>query len=444
MARQQLPPQIKKVELSQREGGKPAIRYQVTVDVGTDPITGKRRQARKRFATEQQARAFLANTQAEVSQGLYVHQNELTVKHACADWLSSRHNIKPKTRSGYEQALMPVISQLGHLEVQKLAKRHIDTLVSALREGKVKRGEEGGAKFHKPWSARSVNYMLLTIGMVLEDLKEQGVLSRNVASLVTRIKQQRTVFTTFTAAETQQVLASIEQDRLRHAWHLALSGLRRAEIAGLRWDDVDLRAKTLTIKHTIVSVGGKAVEQDDGKTEKSGRTLPLTAPLLAELKAAKARQSTEKLAFGPAYQGGDHVVCDEAGRLYHPDTLTSKWAQAVKAVPDVPKIRLHDARHTCGTLMHLQGVPIAVISAWLGHADASFTMRTYVHSQPNALRDAALTLGRVVTICDKNQLDAQGQRITGYASAQFRTENLAPPAGLEPATVRLTVGCSAN
>jgi integrase len=246
------------------------------------------------------------------------------------------------------------------------------------------------------------------------------------------------------AAETQQVLASIEQDRLRHAWHLALSGLRRAEIAGLRWDDVDFRAKTLTIKHTIVSVGGKAVEQDDGKSEKSGRTLPLTAPLLAELKAAKARQSAEKLAFGPAYQGGDHVVCDEAGRPYHPDTLTSKWTQAVKAVPDVPKIRLHDARHTCGTLMHLQGVPIAVISAWLGHADASFTMRTYVHSQPNALRDAALTLGRLVTICDKTQLDAQGQRRTRNASPQFRAENLAPPAGLEPATVRLTVGCSAN
>ncbi|MEQ7127067.1 tyrosine-type recombinase/integrase [Actinopolymorpha sp. B11F2] len=61
----------------------------------------------------------------------------------------------------------------------------------------------------------------------------------------------------------------------------------------------------------------------------------------------------------------------------------------------VRKIRLHDARHTCGTLMHLQGVPIAVIAAWLGHADSAFTMRTYVHSQDEALQNAAVVLGDV-------------------------------------------------
>jgi len=93
------------------------------------------------------------------------------------------------------------------------------------------------------------------------------------------------------------------------------------------------------------------------------------------------------------------VVCNEAGHPYHPDTLSKMWAKAVAAA-GVPRIRLHDARHTCGTTMHLQGVPAAVIAAWLGHADVAFTMRTYVHSQPDALADGAQSLARVVTIRD--------------------------------------------
>jgi integrase len=104
----------------------------------------------------------------------------------------------------------------------------------------------------------------------------------------------------------------------------------------------------------------------------------------------------ERLALGPDYGPGEHVICDQAGRPYHPDTLSDFW-RALCGEATVPKIRLHDARHTCGTLMHMQGLPIVVISQWLGHADPAFTMRTYVHSQDDALRLAAETLQRVVT-----------------------------------------------
>ena len=90
------------------------------------------------------------------------------------------------------------------------------------------------------------------------------------------------------------------------------------------------------------------------------------------------------------------LVCDVAGRPYNSDTMSDFW-RALCADADVPKIRLHDARHTCGTLMHMQGVPIVVIAQWLGHADPAFTMRTYVHSQDDALKIAAASLQQVVT-----------------------------------------------
>ena len=84
----------------------------------------------------------------------------------------------------------------------------------------------------------------------------------------------------------------------------------------------------------------------------------------------------------------------------HPETLGLAWGRLLDRA-EVRHLRLHDARHTCGTLMHLRGVPVAVIAAWLGHADAAFTMRTYVHSQDDALRSAAsvMDLARPAQTC---------------------------------------------
>ena len=86
------------------------------------------------------------------------------------------------------------------------------------------------------------------------------------------------------------------------------------------------------------------------------------------------------------------MACDEAGRPYHPDTLSKRWSQLVRGA-GVPHINLHSARHTCGTTLHLRGVPLSVVAAWLGHTDASVTARIYAHSQPDALKAASVTLG---------------------------------------------------
>jgi integrase len=213
-------------------------------------------------------------------------------------------------------------------------------------------------------------------------------LARNVAALVDRLPGKARKFETFTADQVRTVLGGIANDRNRHAWHLALAGLRPGEIAGLRWEDIDLGQRTVRIGKTRVDVGGRALDQDDAKTAAARRGLPIPDALLSELAAAKTRQNSEKLALGEAYAGLGYVVCNEAGEPYHPSMLSTMWQAAIKDL-DVPQMRLHDARHTCATLMHLQGVPIALVAAWLGHADVSFALRTYVQAQPEALKVAA-------------------------------------------------------
>jgi integrase len=311
------------------------------------------------------------------------------VEQACSQWLGGRHGIRPTTRAAYEHALAPLRARHGDLPVQKLTKGDLDGLVSDLLAG---RGAEGQ---RRQLGANSINPMLNLISQVLGGLVKQGVLIRDVAALVNRLPRAKKKMTTFTEAEVRTLLNHVESDRMAHAWHLALSGLRRGELCGLLWSDIDLDAGTLTVAHNRVSVNGRPMDSDP-KTDRSARTLPLTPALTAVLPRAQAIQKAERLALGPDYGAGLHVVCDEAGRAYHPDTISDYW-RALCVAAKVPSIRLHDARHTCGTLMHLQGVPIAVVSAWLGHADAAFTMRTYVHSQNEALKVAAASLQRVVT-----------------------------------------------
>lgn len=147
----------------------------------------------------------------------------------------------------------------------------------------------------------------------------------------------------------------------------------------MRWSDIDFTAGTIAISRNRLRFGHEIVE-GTVKSRAGARVLPLPENLVGSLKAAKACQAADRLALGAAYQPSGYVVADEAGGAMSPHALTSRWSRMLSAA-GVSPVRLHDARHTCATLMHLEGVPIAVIAAWLGHVSSAFTMATYAHSQ---------------------------------------------------------------
>ncbi|MCZ4536965.1 site-specific integrase [Gordonia terrae] len=358
----------------------------MTVDAGI--VDGRRKQLRRRFATEAEARAELSSVQASVAAGTYIHASKLTVTQAIDGWLAAKHRLKPSTKRSHTTGLAPVRDELGDTLVQQLTKRDIDTLVGRLRAGEV----DGRRK----WSARSVNHMLGLLTAVLEDQQRQGHVVRNVARLVDRIPAERPEMKTLTQAQMFQILDYACRDR--HLWTLALYGLRRGEIAGLRWDNVDLGSKTVTVAENRVAVGREIVAGTP-KSKRSQRTLPLPDEVVEVLRAARKQQLQERMALGEAYGSGEYVACDEAGKPYHPNLLTFRWGKLLEALK-IPHVRLHDARHSCATLMHLRGVPIAVIAAWMGHASAAFTLATYAHSQDDALKAAASSFGRDVTTRD--------------------------------------------
>ena len=168
-------------------------------------------------------------------------------------------------------------------------------------------------------------------------------------------------------------------------------------MCGLRWRrDIDLSGAVLDVKMVRTLVDGRPVEKKP-KTAAGKRALPLDDVLAASLRQFRAVQAAEKLAAGPAYSDGGYVTCDELGRPLDPARLRRVWYRLMRQA-EVPKVTPYTAsRHAAASyLANVARVSPAVIAAWLGHTDASFTMKTYVHARPEDLasaRDALASAG---------------------------------------------------
>lgn len=375
-----------------------STRYRFVIDVGKKP-DGKRDQRTYTFEKLRDARAERGRIVSERAQGTFVAKTKLTLAEAVTGWLTGKINLAASTRRTYSDALALATSRIGHIRVHDLTKLHINKMIADVSANGRRRG------YAKTLSPRSVNLMLTLLSAVVDDLERQGMVGRNVVKMAERPDGEQHEKSTWEPVNAVAFLDVAAEDRLSAAWQLSLYGLRRGEVLGLRWSDVDLVAKTITIRWTRGMVGSDIVEKPP-KSKRSTRTLPLDDDLVAALTTLQLRQRDEQDNAEDAYadpcpmcpecHDGRHVVVDELGKPYRPEWFGKRFA-ALARVAKVPTIRLHDARHTCGTLMHLRGVPIAVISAWLGHASAAFTMKVYVHSQDVELAAAGATLRGAIT-----------------------------------------------
>jgi integrase len=164
----------------------------------------------------------------------------------------------------------------------------------------------------------------------------------------------------------------------------AFYGLRRSEIVGLKWDAIDFEKKTLTIKHTVteVTLDGKitTIAKDRTKTKSSYRTLPLVAPFEELLHRLKAEQELNQKVCGKAYCKDylDYIYVNEIGERIKPGYITQHFAIVLKN-HNLKKIRFHDLRHSCASLLYANGVSLKEIQEWLGHSDISTTSNIYTH-----------------------------------------------------------------
>lgn len=164
----------------------------------------------------------------------------------------------------------------------------------------------------------------------------------------------------------------------------AFYGLRRGEVVGLKWDAIDFERGTITIKHTVTSVQmdgkTKMYAQDSAKTKSSMRTLPLVGSFAEYFKEVKAAQEVNKKVCGNCYnyEYDGYVFVDELGNLMNPNYLTRQFPQYIQK-HGCKRMRFHDLRHSCASLLLANGVPLKHIQEWLGHSDFTTTANIYAH-----------------------------------------------------------------
>lgn len=351
------------------------------IDAGLDDRGRRRQREVGGFRTKKEAQAALNDALAETQRGTYVAPSRTTVGDFLDEWHEgAKTELALTAWTNYGQIIRRNIRPyLGSKRLTDLTPLDVKRWHGKLLEG----GRRDGG----PLSVASVKLAHRILHRALADAVRWNLISTNPASGVRVPKGARKEMTVWTAEEAVGFLDAVAEDRLAALWTLALhTGLRRGELAGLRWVDVDLDAGALTVaqqrttaNHAVVVTTPKA---------KSQRQLLLAPATVAALKVHLRHQRQERLALGPAWTDSGYVFVDEAGIEYHPHRFTKMFEDAVKRV-GVPKIRLHDTRHTMATLALEAGVHPKVVQEQLGHSAIAVTLDTYSHVPQAVRRDSA-------------------------------------------------------
>jgi integrase len=201
---------------------------------------------------------------------------------------------------------------------------------------------------------------------------------------------------TWTREDLTLFLRLTEVDSLHPLWRLlSMTGLRRGEALGLRWTDMDMDGGLLAVRRSRVQVGYE-VQESDTKTGRS-RVVAVDAGTIDALRHQAKQQRDNETEWREAWQGDGHIFTREDGAPWQPDRISKLFNQAVKA-SGLPRIRLHDLRHTHATLALQAGIHPKVVSERLGHANISMTLDTYSHAIPVLQESAAALIAALIDV----------------------------------------------
>lgn len=342
-------------------------KYRVCFDYGIDR-EGNRVRKYRTFDTKRDATRAFNEHKVKMDKGTQIMPSEYTF----AQWLDYWYKdiilpqIEETTAYGYrgmiENYLKP---QLGEIRLQKLTARDIQQYYTWLMD-------------EKELSPNTVikHHNLLT--NTLNAAERQEYITKNPMRAVSPPKKRQREAKFYTPEQLGILLDKTVGTRLElPVFICAYLGLRRGELCGLRWNDVDLEHKTITIENTRTQAGKKEIEKGT-KTASSTRTLYLPDTLCDMLKAAKEHQQACRAEYKNAYDDNDYVVVMEDGRPFRPNYLSELFSKFL-ADNDLPKIVLHELRHTFASLSNQAGIPAYNIGKALGHSTPATTQKIYTH-----------------------------------------------------------------
>ncbi|MBT9157021.1 MAG: Transposase [Firmicutes bacterium] len=372
--------------------------------VGYDPTTGAPRRKSFYGKTRREVADKLAKALAEVKNGGFVEPARTTLGEWLDRWLPGYKagTLKQGTYEGYELLIRVHINPaLGSIPMAKLQANTLQTFYNEkLANGRA--DGKGGL------STRQVRYLHAIIRQALQQAVKEGLLIRNVADATSPPTIKNKQMQPLSEGELLDFLEAARDDRLFAAFLLAATtGLRRGELLGLCWDCVDLENGIITVQRQLLALKAGVVLEETTKSKSGRRSVTLTDDAVRELKAYRKRQLQERLLVGEAYQATGLVFCREDGTFLNPQEFTKRFQRWLEKA-GLPKVRLHDLRHTHATLLLKRGVPAKLVQERLGHSSITMTLDLYSHVTPEMAKLAAESLNGLLSK-RKDPAKAQGE-----------------------------------
>lgn len=321
----------------------------------------------------------------------YIDESKITVQAYLRQWFEAhKPNISINTQEGYriniEKHLIP---RIGEMRLKNLTPMRIQKLYAELLESG-RADKKGGL------SPRSVLYVHRVLKKALSAAVRMKLIRENPAGSVTPPKQEKTAPSgdgIYTENQIVELLQAFQGDRLEVAIHLsACMGLRRGEILGLTWENIDLENNLLHVRQAAVySSATKKIHYKEPKSREGYRTLVIPKETAELLKKHREQQEEDKEFFGRKYKDNNLVVCKDNGEPYLPGSFSHTFERALKD-KGLPKTTLHQLRHAYATLLMKYRTDVKIVSSLLGHSRTEFTQDIYQHTLKEMKQKAAKTV----------------------------------------------------
>lgn len=337
----------------------------------------------------------LGHSRAEVKEKLAVVQRLQTEQRPIPDL---RLRLGPFLRQWLDEVARPVIRDSTYASYKGIVELHLVPGLGRIPLAKLTPAEVQSflnAKLAAGLSPRRVQYIHAVLRRALVTAERWGLASRNVARLVDPPRVRHREITPLTPEQARRLIETSTEDRYRAIWITALgTGLRQGELLGLRWDDVDLKAGRLRVRHTLANVGGTLTLLEP-KTDRSRRLVVLPRVVRVELRAHRTRQKEDRLLAGSRWTDSGHVFATMLGRPHHAATITRAFQDALDRAK-LPDVRFHDLRHSAATFLLSQGFTLEDVKNLLGHSSIVLTSNTYGHVLEQRQREVAMGMDAVL------------------------------------------------
>ena len=366
-------------------------RWYAVIYQGVDPDTGREKRRWVPAGTDRlEAEELAARLGREESERRNGHRSELTLAGFMSRyWLPAKElRLEPSTFDGYQRHVrLHLLPHLGDTPLRRINTDQIQTLYRHLLT-------EGNTLTGDGLAPKTVLDIHIILRSALNTAVQRGLIRFNPARATQAPSARRPpnrAHRVWTGPQLSGFLHSVERNRHHPAfWLAANTGMRRSELLGTRWNQIDTDAMRLSVSRTVVAVDYQ-IHESPGKTRNARRSIDLDARTIEVLLHWQQHQTEELGEHDPE----GHVFTKKEGIVLHPHALFQAFERAV-AKTSLPKITIHDLRHTHATLLIKEGVPLKVVSERLGHSSPAFTMATYQHVLPGMQAEAARIFERLI------------------------------------------------